>query len=78
MIVPPNNKAFLDIKLVQESMDVHAKRISMAYLRWVDENQYYKNNGGWYCGQENNPFPLTDKQLYNKFIESININNQHV
>lgn len=75
-VVPPNNKAFLDIKLVQECMDAHAKRIAIAFAEYVSFNEYalYEIPYGW-VKDGSNGITLTSQQLYNQFIESININN---
>lgn len=71
-MVPPKDKAFLDIKLVQECMDAHAKRIGIAYSMWLQENQHYRyQDGTWINWKTSGPRTFTDEELYNKFIESI-------
>lgn len=52
----PNEKAFLDIKIVQHSMDAHAKRIACAFARWISDNQVEGKA----------------EELYDQFIQSIN------
>lgn len=54
--IAPNEKAFLDIKVVQESMDAHAKRMACAFARWISDNQVEGNA----------------EELYDKFIEQQN------
>lgn len=54
--IAPKDKAFLSMKIVQESMDAHAKRMSCAFARYISDNQAEGNA----------------EELYDKFIESIN------
>ena len=72
-VVPPKDKAFLDIKLVQECMDAHAERVGVAFAEWVSFNEYIlcEVPNGWIKEGESVSNVLTSKQLYNKFIESI-------
>lgn len=66
----------LNEKTVQESMDVHAKNISCAFLKWVDKEDYksgalskyyYKWNGMYVVDTT----PYTVEQLFDKFIQSL-------
>jgi len=67
-VVPPNKKAFLDIKLVQETMDMHAKRLAMAFAEWINETNWGENET-W--GRHEPPsYPATE-QLYDLFIKSL-------
>lgn len=54
--IAPKDKAFLSIKVVQESMDAHAKRMAIAFARWLSENE----------------MEGSAEKLYDQFIESIN------
>lgn len=54
--IAPKDKVFLDIKIVQESMDAHAKRIACAFARWISDNEAEGNA----------------ENLYDQFIQSIN------
>lgn len=60
--IAPKDKAFLDIKLVQECMDAHAKRIAMAF-------------GFYFLGADENDPEMGGmeemEKTYNNFIESI-------
>lgn len=54
--IAPNDKAFLSMKIVQESLDAHAKRMAIAFARWLSENE----------------MDGSAEKLYDQFIESIN------
>lgn len=79
-VVPPNNKAFLDIELVQECMDMHAQRIAISFGEYLRANYRQSTIDDYWYNVHNDPHQLwsaTTKYIYNQFIESININNQH-
>lgn len=67
--IAPKDKAFLDIKLVQECMDAHGGRLAIAFAEWITDNNYVRGTGRWYKSA-GGPL-LTTECLYNKFIESI-------
>lgn len=81
-MVPPKDKAFLDIKLVQECMDAHANRIGLAFAEWCAFN-YMREfraidpllpiNEREYIQfwTDNDQGEYSTEQLFNKFIESI-------
>lgn len=71
-IVPPNRKVFIDIRVVQESMDAHAKRMGISLLAWLRDTNWAEKET-W--GRHDPPSYPTDQQLYDLFIESLN--NQH-
>lgn len=70
-IIAPKDKAFLDIKLVQECMDAQAKRISIAFLDWFRECKWDDIGECIIEGDEITPRYITSEQAYDKFIESI-------
>lgn len=55
-VVPPNDKSFLSQRIIQESMDQHARNIAIAFADWKQENTL--------CG-------LTNDQLYDEFLKSL-------
>lgn len=76
-MIPPKDKAFLDIKLVQECMDAHAKRVSIAFDIWKRENNYtldYPNPQYIkliISGDKARTEMVPTDDVYNQFIESI-------
>jgi len=67
--IPPNKKEFLNIKVVQESMDAHAKRMGIAFAEWIQETNWGEKET-W--GRHDPPSYPTTEQLYDIFIQSIN------
>jgi len=67
-VVPPNRKAFLDIRLVQGCMDAQAKRLSIAFAEWIKDTNWGEKET-W--GRYDPPSYPTTEQLYDLFIESI-------
>lgn len=79
-MIPPKDKAFLDIKLVQECMDAHAKRVAIAFDVWKRENcityDYDNNAYSKLIFLDVDHTKVRTEQLsiddtYNQFIESI-------
>lgn len=55
-VILPNDKSFLRMKIIEESMDAHSKRIACAFARWISDTQAEGNA----------------EELYDQFIQSIN------
>lgn len=81
-MIPPKDKAFLDIKLVQECMDAQAKRMGIAFGMWLKHLDNGTTHYDPYTEQitDSIGFSPSDcffdnimsvEELYNKFIESI-------
>lgn len=70
--IAPKDKAFLSMKVVQESMDAHAKRIAIAFVKWMDLDAVINGPDTWQWRGDNFRISYTTDQLFDKFIESIN------
>lgn len=72
--IAPKDKAFLSMKIVQESMDAHAKRLGMAFGDWVYKNytQFDITDGWVERARPLSKNAITTERLYDQFIESIN------
>ena len=69
--IPPNDKAFLNINMVQDSMNAHAKRIAIAYGEWQDVNAVRNGFHEWTVGCGASKKSYTSDQLFDYFIELI-------
>lgn len=81
-VIAPKDKAFLDIKLVQECMDNQSKMVAIAFGKWLKHLDNGTTHYNPYTQETTDSIGfspsdcffdnlMTVEELYNKFIESI-------
>ena len=80
MAIIPKDRAFLSMKVVQESMDVHACRMSIAFADWIKENhwcyqEHFHEPSNWryFNTHTDEDTYASTQELYDQFIESIKV-----
>jgi hypothetical protein len=66
----------LDIDIVQEAMDQHAKNMAVAFSRWQKENEYYRGDNDHWYRKDGEGIAASTSQLYNFFIQQLLTNKQ--
>ena len=57
-------------QIVKEAMDVHAENISLVFLDWVFDNEYFRSNDG-YFQKKHGGLVRTKLSLFQQFIKEI-------